>query len=170
MAKPGRRYLSGHNPNKHRRLPIEQRIAAYTVEAGECLEWTGPRNYSGYGYMKIGARNVRAHRIVWESAHGPIPTGLFVLHSCDNRWCVRLAHLRLGSHVENMTDLRNRGRGRTSDKRGERNPAARLDEWMVREMRAAHEKGVSLHSLAVLTGLDMGQVAAIIGRRAWVHV
>lgn len=41
---------------------------------------------------------------------GPIPVGLFILHSCDNRGCVNPAHLRPGTHDDNMLDKMTRGR------------------------------------------------------------
>lgn len=55
-------------------------------------------------------RRTTAHRAAWEAAHGPIPAGLFVLHHCDNRACSNLEHLYLGTHADNMRDVRERGR------------------------------------------------------------
>ena len=39
-----------------------------------------------------------------------IPKGMHVLHSCDCRACINPAHLRLGTHQENMQDAVDRGR------------------------------------------------------------
>ena len=55
---------------------------------------TGPQGYSG-----------PAHRMRWLLEVGEIPAGMMVLHNCNNKQCVRLDHLRLGSHVENMDDV-----------------------------------------------------------------
>lgn len=46
-----------------------------------------------------------AHRWSWALNVGPIPLGVFVLHSCNNKKCVRPDHLRLGSHQDNMDDI-----------------------------------------------------------------
>jgi hypothetical protein len=79
-----------------------------------CWEWQGPRDAGGYGTLwvaKVGSR--RAHRLSWMLTHGDIPHGLQVRHECDNPPCVNPAHLRLGTHADNMDDMRRRGRGRS---------------------------------------------------------
>lgn len=65
-----------------------------------CVEHSGSKNTRGYGL--IGQR--LAHRVVWESEHGPIPEGLCVLHHCDNPPCIRLSHLFLGTKGDNNRD------------------------------------------------------------------
>lgn len=44
--------------------------------------------------------------------NGPIRDGLYVLHKCDNRLCVRVDHLFLGTQKENLADMRSKGRSR----------------------------------------------------------
>lgn len=41
------------------------------------------------------------HRIAWEAAHGEIPDGMTVDHTCRNRRCVNVHHLRLLSNEDN---------------------------------------------------------------------
>lgn len=79
-----------------------------------CWLWTGPVHLDGYGGLKVGGRRgstYRAHRLVYELVHGPIPDGLYVLHSCDTRLCCNPAHLRVGTAAENTADMARRGRG-----------------------------------------------------------
>jgi hypothetical protein len=75
-----------------------------------CSVWTHWKSAKGYGYLSIGARKLRAHRVAYELANGPIPKGLLILHSCDNPSCVNPAHLRAGTARENTQDCIARGR------------------------------------------------------------
>jgi len=56
----------------------------------------------GYGYISIGTTNHRAHRLLWESIHGPTPEGLVLDHLCRRRDCVRPDHLELVTNHENV--------------------------------------------------------------------
>ena len=93
-------------------LPWEFRFWVRVVKRkGGCWEWIGPRDRYGYGRASRIKKPVRCHRYVWEQYNGPIPDGLCVLHSCDNPPCLNPAHLRLGTHQQNVNDRSSRGRG-----------------------------------------------------------
>jgi len=92
--------------------PVEDRMkAAFVVDpVTGCHNWTRAKTGSGYGAIVINQRTMCAHRIAFELANGPIADDAFVLHNCDNPACVNPAHMRLGTHEDNMHDkvLRNR--------------------------------------------------------------
>jgi hypothetical protein len=83
-----------------------------------CWIWNGTLNPNGYGQIFVGplqGKAKTAHRVSWEIAHGPIPPGrgyhgTCVLHRCDNPACVNPDHLFLGSHFDNMADMKLKGR------------------------------------------------------------
>jgi hypothetical protein len=84
------------------------RILDKCVQNGDCVEWMGPFNGSGYGittHLLGGARKTgRTHRIMWEIEHGPIPAGLVVDHVCRNRKCLNTSHLRIVTPYVNSVE------------------------------------------------------------------
>lgn len=83
---------------------IEHRISPEPISG--CWLWMGRVNQFGYGTIGIKL----THRVVWEHEHGPIPNGLYVCHKCDVPLCVNPAHLFLGTQLDNMVDMRCKGR------------------------------------------------------------
>jgi hypothetical protein len=137
-----------------------------------CWPWTASRFAFGYGRFSDRRRrgNVeRSHRIAWELERGPIPTGLQVLHSCDNAPCCNPAHLWLGTNLDNMSDKALKGR--TWDERGEANPRAKLKEADVLAIRSADlgQYG-SLVGLARSLGVTTQTIREIRSRKRWPHL
>lgn len=82
-----------------------------------CFLCVGGYRTTGYGQFNFrGRRSEKAHRAAWMLANGDIPAGMHVLHHCDNPACVNVAHLFLGTMLDNVRDMIAKGR--------DRNPAA----------------------------------------------
>jgi hypothetical protein len=60
--------------------------------------------------IKIEGKQLWAHRVAWQNAHGPIPEGKLVLHKCDVGCCINPEHLYLGDYKDNARDRVQRGR------------------------------------------------------------
>lgn len=124
MKRPGRCYQHRDpGPDRHGRTAMEDRTGTpsgrarpcktpeeafhrYAKPVGTCLIWQGTLTPSGYPRIRVNGKGARAHRWAWERAHGPIPAGMAIDHTCHNRACVQLSHLRLATPRENS---RNRG-------------------------------------------------------------
>lgn len=94
----------------HRRDPLHPIIKLLTniKAAGDCWEWQRSTS-RGYGNIWVNGKALSTHRYTYELAHGQIPDGMFVLHSCDNKKCCNPGHLILGTHQDNMQHVRARG-------------------------------------------------------------
>ena len=92
-------------------VPLKDRfLSKVSKSESGCWEWTGNIAGGGYGYIHAEGKLKRAHRVSHELFVGPIPEGLNVLHTCDNRKCVNPAHLFVGTQKDNLLDCYNKGR------------------------------------------------------------
>jgi hypothetical protein len=60
---------------------------------GECWDFTGCLDNYGYGIIQQFGKANKAHRKMYEMAHGPIPDGHDVHHTCHRRICGNPNHL-----------------------------------------------------------------------------
>lgn len=88
---------------------IEERSRVVT-ETG-CWIWIGRVSGNGYGLLKRLNKSMSAHRASYEAFCGEISDGMNILHKCDTKTCVNPDHLYQGTHIQNMQDMKNRGRG-----------------------------------------------------------
>ena len=115
-----------------------------------------------YGGITIGGRSLRAHRASWEQHFGPIPNGLHVLHRCDVPTCVNPNHLFLGTHLDNMADMRAKRR-----RNGERASWPKLTESQVIEIFNSPD---SAPILAKRYGVSRSTPLWIKQGRSWKHL
>jgi hypothetical protein len=95
--------------------PLATRFAArfQPGHPNQCWLWTGSLNSYGYGRIKDHGRERLAHRLAYEYAHGLIPAGMEIDHTChttdatcpggicQHRRCVNPHHLELVTTTEN---------------------------------------------------------------------
>lgn len=159
----------------------EERFWAKVDKQASCWLWTAAVNSSGYGNFFDGGKTVKAHRWAYTHLVGPITDGLDVLHNCpggDNPACVNPAHLWLGTHTDNMTDMMAKGRhvALSGDQhwfkkhpeqraRGTKIWTAKLTPESVLEMRRLYP-AVSTRELARRFNISKAQAYSIVsGRR-----
>ena len=140
----------------------------------KCWEWIASKNTDGYGLLMC--RNkaagfprklLRAHTVSWEIHFGAIPKGMHVLHTCDNPGCVNPGHLFLGTHQDNMRDMKEKGRAPGASSPGDKHPRAILSSEVVKSLRDRHSKGERIVALARDTGYRYATVWAAVRGVNW---
>lgn len=106
--------------------PLKERFESRIRVTPGCWWWTAAKCGNGYGHIRHQGRVLYAHRVSFELHVGPLQQGQHVLHSCDNPLCVNPAHLRAGTHQDNMDDMYSKGRREPA--RGLRNGATKLND------------------------------------------
>lgn len=161
---PNKRYAHGHNG----RVPLATRFVRKFdnfLPDDACWPWLGSVNEHGYGTLSPGVRGappIKAHRLSWELAYGPIPVGLWVLHHCDNPPCVNPKHLFLGNALINTADMWAKGRGAR--------PRAKVTEEQVSEIRRRRTAGATYAELMADFGITLAPLSFLINRKTWKHV
>jgi len=152
---------SGRTPNE----PID--VFKYIDMRGpdECWIWRGA--WGGQArdkrpYFMANRRRTMAYRWVWELVTGePIPEGQLVLHACDGGGypigCCNMAHMRLGSVVENANDMTDRQR-------------VGLPHTVIRAIRRLLDQGMTQQDVATRYALSRETVTAIATGRTYKRV
>jgi hypothetical protein len=126
---------------------------------------------NGYVLFRRGKLSTLAHRYVYEMSVGPIPTGLFLCHKCDNPLCVNPKHMFLGSQHDNMMDMVNKKRHAW----GERSGRAILTDKKVIAIFKKFRKGTPKYpgnalELSKKYGVSITTIYAIHDGRSWKHL
>lgn len=133
-----------------------------------CWEWTGCLNSKGYGCIGLNGKVRLAHRAMLEYLHGEIPPKMVGMHACDNPKCVRPSHLSIGTHQQNMADMRAKGRGKSVV--GEQHHNQRVAPSDVIKARQMHAAGIKESEIAKQLGMTAENVWQIVHRRTWSHL
>lgn len=141
------------------------------VEIGlpdECWEWQAYRDVNGYGRVMSGGQCWHAHRLAYFYHYGYLTTGLDVCHACDNPPCCNWGHLWEGTRLDNLKDMR--AKGRQPEYRGASNPNSKLSEDDVREIRRLVTTGLTYAEVGRKYGVVADHISRIFSRNKWRHV
>ena len=146
---------------------VKERIEALSVKEPNsgCWLWEGSVHGKGYGHIWYNGSNRKAHRVSYEVYTGEIPSGMVVMHKCDNPSCVNPSHLSLGTNQDNMDDRNNKGR----QARGETSGNAKLkadDVIFIRENFGKYTK----HELVKMFGVTYPTICNVLAKRIWAHI
>jgi len=150
-------------------MPIKGRFDKKYITVPECgcWLWEAACNNQGYGVFQTGTLKASklelAHRMAWRIYKGNIPEGSKVLHICDTPLCVNPNHLFLGTIQDNARDMVKKKRSTI----GERNPAAKLTEENVRDIKNDNRSG---YAIAKDYNVSSSAIYLIRRRENWRHV
>ena len=139
-----------------------------SITKAGCIEWLGHINTGNYGDISVNKKRILAHRFSWELIHGKIPKGLFCLHKCDNRKCVNVEHLFLGTIQDNCIDMFKKGRGNRAE--GEKNYRSILKDSQAIEIRKLHLEGIKRRFIAKIFNVSPSMITKIISRITYKHI
>ena len=108
-----------------------------------------------------GSKCKLVHRLSYEVHKGEIPTGLVVMHTCDNPPCVNPNHLQTGTNEDNNKDKDIKGRhGKTGPQAGTgvRNNLTSLQLIALKE----DAKIMTQQKLSVKYGIGQSTVSLIL--------
>jgi len=141
-----------------------------------CIVWTGAHLKKkglqvSYGFLNVkrGTKKnmpMLAHRAQWIIHNGRIPDGLDVCHKCDNRSCIRIDHLFLGTRKENMEDCIRKKRNIF----GEKCKNAKLTEEQAKEIKNLKGSGIWAKELCLKYGVKPSTVKHIWYGERWKHI
>ena len=150
--------------------PLLQKFLERILIGNDCWEWIGTV-LRGYGILTLRGRRFIASRYSYGIFRGSIPSrNLYVCHHCDNSRCVRPSHLFLGTSRDNLKDAVQKGRhtGTRTKLFGIENPAAKLTQEQVREIRIRYQPGVvTLKALSREYRVNFRTIHLIVKNRIW---
>jgi len=139
-------------------------------KTNSCWEWQGARQIQKgkkwHGLLTFNKQGWLAHRFSWTIHNGPIPTGQYICHTCDNPACVNPDHLFLGSQADNMRDMNSKGRH--ADQKGIKQSNVKLSEADVYLIRSHPD--ISSKWWAKNLDVHPTTINDIKKRRTWNHI
>lgn len=154
--------------------PISERFWSKVEKTDGCWNWTGALRGNGYGAIGIGRPGegmitISAHRLSWmlHNSMAEISPGLLVCHTCDNRKCVRIEHLFLGTSKDNQSDMAFKGRSL----RGERHNLVQLNEEQIIDIRLQWAAGgLTQQEIAEQFNTSKANISQIVRGKRWKHL
>ena len=166
------------NGKKYASQPETRFHLGYLVDENGCWVWqmksrTGSNR--GYGRITVNKKIIPAHRYSWSLFNNSeVPSGKLVMHKCDNPICVNPYHLEIGTHQDNMNDMKMKNRQAKGETFKNRKPAIGSKTYNSKfgELEAIEifKDSRSQRNIARDYGVSQTVVSNIKLKKTWRHI
>lgn len=139
---------------------VYERFHNKVDKTGPCWNWTARKDKDGYGEFQYEGKKERAHRVSFILHIGDLAPGEFVLHSCDNPACVKPAHLRVGTVLDNKRDSIERDRHPAKERHG-------MTKLTIEQVTAIKQDSRKQIEIAQAFGIGQSHVSRIKRGESW---
>ena len=151
------------------KLNINSRDIILEKQENGCMYCTSHcKDSNGYVRVMYNGKHQRLHRVLYELKFGEIPKGMVIRHKCDDPKCCNIEHLEIGTHQENMNDMKTRNRSCKGKKnikiQGILNHASKLNEQQVREIYLSN---LGSQKLAKMYNVSKTNILYIKRKKQW---
>lgn len=146
--------------------------AVKEMKENGCWNWTkAPHLPNEYGRIKHKQKQYLSHRVAYFLTRGPIPKGMDVCHTCDNRRCINPAHLWVGTRKENLQDMIKKGRRGYTGLIGDTNNGAKLTHTEVIRIKGLLDLKLSIYEIAKFyPKVGVWSIRCILNKESWSSV
>ena len=92
-------------------VDVFRHINMHNGDQSVCWEWEGSFDKKGRPLFPLMGTKKIAYRLVYELVFGvSLTPEQLLLHQCDHPWCCNPYHVKIGTHQENMDEMKDRER------------------------------------------------------------
>ncbi len=135
-------FITQHH-NNHKRK-------SYVEDKNGCHVWQGQPSQR-YPARKVKGKPVHVHVWAWEQAHGKVPAGMVLHHTCSNTRCVNVEHLEVVTPAENA----------------QYGAATRLTMAKANRIRHLAQMGHTYREIAEEYGISRRTVESVVYGHSW---
>lgn len=143
---------------KNKPSDVFKHIDMHGGDKSVCWEWLGGVTGIGRPSFSLGGGKITPYRLVYELIHGvKLERKEIICHQCDNPVCCNPDHLKLGTHQDNMNEMKER------ERHG-------LPHHTINAIRKLHSEGRQQTEIAELYGVHKSTIGRIVRNDAYQHV
>ena len=151
--------------SEENRAKMAKPITAILDKETGCWNCTShSKEYNRYPRFERNSKTQSVHRYIYTNTYGDPGEDLVICHTCDNPKCINPLHLVAGTQLENMQQMKERGRAA----RGERHWNSKLTD---NDVIAILFDDVSTHrEIAQRYGVTEENISQIKSGKLWKHI